>query len=56
MRRHILDALAVNPDFTAVTQALEEYIQRRKQLKVLKLFGKIDYDPTYDYKKQRNRK
>jgi Arc/MetJ family transcription regulator len=39
-----------------VTEALEEYIQRRKQLRVLKLFGKIDFDPTYDYKKQRNRK
>jgi Arc/MetJ family transcription regulator len=37
----------------AVTEALMEYIQRRKQLHVQNLLGKIDYDPTYDYKKQR---
>ena len=39
----------------AVTQALEEYVQRRKQARILKLFGKIDFDPKYDYKQQRRR-
>lgn len=39
-----------------VTEALEEYIRRRKQLKLLDLFGTIDFDPDYDYKKQRRRK
>ncbi|MEO6331500.1 MAG: type II toxin-antitoxin system VapB family antitoxin [Gemmatimonadaceae bacterium] len=39
-----------------VTEALEEYIQRRKQLGILKLAGKIDYDPDYDYKKERRRR
>ena len=38
-----------------VTEALEEYIRRRKQARVLKLFGKVEFDPTYDYKKQRRR-
>jgi Arc/MetJ family transcription regulator len=38
-----------------VTEALEEYIRRRKQTRVLRLFGKIDFDPGYDYKKQRRR-
>lgn len=38
-----------------VTEALQEYIQRRKQAEILELFGQIDYDPEYDYKKQRNR-
>jgi Arc/MetJ family transcription regulator len=38
-----------------VTEALEEYIQRRKQAKILKLFGTVELDPTYDYKKQRRR-
>lgn len=38
-----------------VTEALEEYIQRRKQARILELFGKVDFDPTYNYKKQRNR-
>ena len=38
-----------------VTEALEEYIRRRKQSRILKLFGTIDFDPNYDYKKQRGR-
>ena len=38
-----------------VTEALIEYIQRREQLKILRLFGKIEYDHDYDYKKQRNK-
>jgi len=40
----------------AVTAALDEYIKRRKQLKIISLFGTIDYDPTYDYKAARWRK
>jgi Arc/MetJ family transcription regulator len=39
-----------------VTAALDEYIRRRKQLEILELFGKIDYDPDYDYKRERRRK
>jgi hypothetical protein len=38
-----------------VTEALQEYIQRRQQLRVVRLFGTIDYDPDYDYKAQRAR-
>lgn len=38
-----------------VTEALREYILRRKQQKVLDLFGTIEYDADYDYKEQRNR-
>ena len=38
-----------------VNQALLEYIQHRKQAKILKLFGTIEFDPKYDYKKQRRR-
>ena len=40
----------------AVTEALREYIARRKQVGVRRLFGTIDYDPKYDYKKQRRRR
>ncbi|MGH8523045.1 MAG: type II toxin-antitoxin system VapB family antitoxin [Gammaproteobacteria bacterium] len=36
-----------------VTEALEEYIQHRKQTRVLELFGQIDFAPEYDYKKAR---
>ena len=39
----------------AVTAALEEYIRRRKQLRILDLFGTIDFDPKYDYKAERRR-
>jgi hypothetical protein len=39
----------------ALTAALREYIQRRKQTKIIKLFGKIKFDPKYDYKKQRRK-
>ncbi len=38
-----------------VTEALQEYIGRRKQARVADLFGTIEYDPKYDYKKQRRR-
>ena len=38
-----------------VTEALEEYIQRRKQARILELFGTIEFDPKYDYKKQRRK-
>jgi Arc/MetJ family transcription regulator len=37
----------------AVSEALEEYVQKRKQVEILDLFGKINYDHDYDYKKQR---
>lgn len=36
-----------------IEEALREYVQRRKQLKVIELFGKIEYDDDYDYKQQR---
>lgn len=38
-----------------VTEALEEYIQHRKQAQILELFGTVDFDPKYNYKKQRRR-
>jgi Arc/MetJ family transcription regulator len=40
----------------AVNAALAEYVSRRKQLKILELFGKIDYDPAYDYKAARRKR
>ncbi|MBL7645069.1 MAG: type II toxin-antitoxin system VapB family antitoxin [Candidatus Hydrogenedentes bacterium] len=39
-----------------VNEALREYIQKRKQKKILALFGTIDFDPSYDHKKGRNRR
>jgi Arc/MetJ family transcription regulator len=40
----------------AVTTALEEYIRRHKQEKILAAFGTVDFDPEYDYKAERYRK
>lgn len=34
---------------TLIEEALKEYIQRRKQMKILELFGTIEYDDSYDY-------
>jgi Bacterial antitoxin of type II TA system, VapB len=39
-----------------VNAALDEYIRRRKQRGILSLFGSIDYDADYDYKKARRAK
>lgn len=39
----------------AVTAALEEYIKRRRRLRLLSLSSSIDYDPNYDYKAARRR-
>ena len=37
----------------AVNKALEKYIEQIKQQKIKNLFGSVDYDKDYDYKKQR---
>jgi hypothetical protein len=39
----------------AVTKALQEFIARRRQKRVLELMGKLEWDPTYDYKAERQR-
>ena len=39
----------------AVTAALKEYIARKKQVELLDLFGTIEFDKDYDYKKARSR-
>ena len=40
----------------AVTKALEEFIARRRQKRVLELFGKLEWDAAYDYKAERQRR
>jgi hypothetical protein len=39
-----------------VTAALAEYIRRHKQQQIVSLFGTIDYDRSYDYKRARRLK
>ena len=40
----------------AVSKALEEFIARREQRKLLELFGSLEWDSAYDYKAERNRR
>jgi putative antitoxin of VapBC-like toxin-antitoxin system len=40
----------------AVTEAVQEYIARRRQAQATTLFGTVDYDPKYGHKKQRRRR
>jgi hypothetical protein len=38
-----------------VNLALKEFVDRRKQLEIINIFGKMDPDPNYDYKRGRTR-
>jgi hypothetical protein len=40
----------------AVTKALQEFIARRRQKRVLDLLGKLEWDADYDHKKERSRR
>jgi Arc/MetJ family transcription regulator len=39
----------------AVTKALKEFIARREQRRILELFGTLEWDEGYNYKKERSR-
>jgi hypothetical protein len=40
----------------AVTRALEEFIARRRQKRLVELMGKLEWDKTFDYKAERSRR
>jgi hypothetical protein len=40
----------------AVTKALQECVARRRQKRLLELMGKLEWDPSYDYKAERSRR
>jgi len=49
-------AVGGEPTKTAtVTKALEEFIARRQQRKLLDLMGKLEWDTSFDYKAERSR-
>mgnify|MGYP001577380661 CR=1 FL=1 len=55
----IAEALRIGKHKTkkaAVTAALREYVQQRKQLRIVELFGTVDYAPDYDYKSLRRKR
>jgi hypothetical protein len=70
METHMATNLAIDPDLldralevsgertkkAAVTKALQEFIARRQQKRVLDLMGKLEWDQSYDYKAERSRK
>lgn len=70
MEAHMATNLAIDPDLldralevsgertkkAAVTMALQEFIARRQQKRVLDLMGKLEWDQSYDYKAERSRK
>jgi Arc/MetJ family transcription regulator len=52
------EALAVSGERTkkaAVTKALREFVSRRRQKGLLDLFGKLEWDESFDYKAERSR-
>ena len=54
--RLIAEAAALGKHRTkkeAVTQALTDYIRHLRQERILDLFGRVDFDPAYDCKRQR---
>jgi hypothetical protein len=51
-------ALAVSGERTkkaAVTKALQEFIARRRQKRLLELIGKLEWEEAFDYKAERSR-
>jgi Arc/MetJ family transcription regulator len=38
-----------------VNAALAEFVSRRKQRRIFELFGTLEWDPRFDYKKERQR-
>lgn len=54
----IEEALKLGPHQTkraVVEEALNEYVMRRKQMKLPELFDTIDFMDDYDYKEQRKK-
>ena len=51
-------ALKVSGESTkkaAVTKALEEFVARRKQKRLVELMGTLEWDESFDYKRERSR-
>ena len=56
--RLIERALEVSGERTkkaAVTKALQEFVARRRQKRLLELLGKLEWDTGYDYRSERSR-
>jgi Arc/MetJ family transcription regulator len=54
----IQEALALSGEKTkkaAVTRALQEFIARRRQKRLLQLMGTLEWDSDFDHKAERSR-
>ena len=51
-----LDVSGKRTKKAAVTLALEEFIARRQQQKLVELMGKLEWDSSFDYKRERQRR
>jgi hypothetical protein len=54
----IRQALEVSGERTkkaVVTKALEEFIARRRQKRLIDLMGSLEWDSSYDYRNERSR-
>ncbi|MFV2069928.1 MAG: type II toxin-antitoxin system VapB family antitoxin [Pirellulales bacterium] len=51
-----LKASGLKTKKATVNEALREFVQRRKQTEILKLFGTVEFDPKVDHKKGRTRR
>ncbi|HEV2042021.1 MAG TPA: type II toxin-antitoxin system VapB family antitoxin, partial [Casimicrobiaceae bacterium] len=68
--QHMATNLALDPDLVeralkvsgektkkaAVSRALEEFITRRSQKRLVDLMGKLEWDESFDYKAERSRR
>ena len=66
---HVTTKFAIDPDLlnralevggertkqAMVTRALEEFVARRQQHRILELLGKLEWDTSFDYKTARSR-
>jgi len=66
---HVATNLSIDPDLieralkvsgertkkAAVTKALEEFVARRKQKRLVELMGKLEWDEAFHYKSERSR-
>jgi hypothetical protein len=52
---HALQVSGERTKKAAVTKALQEFIARRRQKRLLDLIGKLEWDSSYDYKAGRAR-
>jgi Arc/MetJ family transcription regulator len=50
-----LEASGEKTKTAAVTRALEEFVARREQARIVELFGALEWDAEYDYKRERSR-